>query len=75
MDYSKKKKKGNESDAGDKSKKDVKPPLESKLDPQIRHVMELICDLKAMELEIRNMEYDVNKSPLGTFSVLNTYFI
>ncbi|KAI1730634.1 poly(ADP-ribose) polymerase catalytic domain-containing protein [Ditylenchus destructor] len=68
VDYSKKKKKGNESDAGDKSKKDMKPPLESKLDSQIRHVMELICDLKAMELEIRNMEYDVNKSPLGNIT-------
>uniref|UniRef100_A0A915ERF8 Poly [ADP-ribose] polymerase n=1 Tax=Ditylenchus dipsaci TaxID=166011 RepID=A0A915ERF8_9BILA len=39
--------------------------VESTLEPEIRRFMELICDLKTMEMEIRNMEYDVNKSPLG----------
>lgn len=49
-----------------REEKENVPAVESKLEPRIKHIMELICDVKSMERDLRNMEYDVNKCPLGT---------
>jgi poly [ADP-ribose] polymerase len=89
VDYSKKRKLVEEEDEEDedvvdqravtKAKKE-EVQFESNLDPEIKRLMELICDLKTMEMEIRHMEYDVNKSPLGNLGFLlnilafRTYF-
>ena len=43
-------------------------PVESKLDPRLLSLMELISNVKAMESAVMEMNYDVKKSPLGKLS-------
>ena len=43
-------------------------PVESKLDPRLLSMMELISNVKAMEQAVMEMNYDVKKSPLGKLS-------
>ena len=43
-------------------------PIESKLDPRLLSLMELISNKKAMEAAVMSMNYDVKKSPLGKLS-------
>ena len=38
---------------------------QSPLDARVQHLMELICDLKVMEQNVRKMDFDVQRSPLG----------
>ena len=42
--------------------------VESKLDPRLLSLMELISNVKAMETAVMEMNYDVKKSPLGKLS-------
>eukprot|EP00731_Ephydatia_muelleri_P032007 Em0023g514a len=42
------------------------PP--SKLDSRVQSLVELICDVRAMEDLVREMKYDSNKAPLGKLS-------
>ncbi|XP_012711257.2 poly [ADP-ribose] polymerase 2 [Fundulus heteroclitus] len=37
----------------------------SKLDPAVRSLLELICDIKAMEECVLEMKFDIKKAPLG----------
>lgn len=43
---------------------DVPEPV-SKLDPRLQALIELICDIKAMEEAVVEMKYDAQKAPLG----------
>lgn len=60
MDYSTNEKEENETTVDTAPKK--KP---SKLDPKIQSLLELICDLKAMEECVLEMKFDTKKAPLG----------
>jgi len=42
-----------------------KPALESKLDKRIQALIELICNVQAMEEMLKEMKYDTKKAPLG----------
>lgn len=37
-----------------------------KLDPKVQSLLELICDLKAMEECVLEMKFDTRKAPLGS---------
>ena len=39
----------------------------SKLDIKVQTLLELICDLKAMEECVLEMKFDTRKAPLGTY--------
>lgn len=54
-----------EKDAVDAPVKEEKPVLESKLDKRIQMLIELICNVQAMEEMLKEMKYDINKAPLG----------
>lgn len=54
-----------EKDAVDAPVKEEKPVLESKLDKRIQMLIELICNVQAMEEMLKEMKYDTNKAPLG----------
>ncbi|XP_072423624.1 poly [ADP-ribose] polymerase 2 [Chiloscyllium punctatum] len=41
------------------------PKLESKLDHRVQELIELICNIKAMEEMVVQMKYDTKKAPLG----------
>ncbi|XP_030067246.1 poly [ADP-ribose] polymerase 2 isoform X2 [Microcaecilia unicolor] len=41
------------------------PKLESKLDPRVQSLIELICNIQAIEEVIIEMKYDTKKAPLG----------
>ncbi|XP_038631572.1 poly [ADP-ribose] polymerase 2 [Scyliorhinus canicula] len=41
------------------------PNVESKLDRQVQELMELICNIQAMEEMVLQMKYDTKKAPLG----------
>uniref|UniRef100_A0A3Q0S7H7 Poly [ADP-ribose] polymerase n=1 Tax=Amphilophus citrinellus TaxID=61819 RepID=A0A3Q0S7H7_AMPCI len=60
MDYSTNEKEENETTVDTAPKK--KP---SQLDPKIQSLLELICDLKAMEECVLEMKFDTKKAPLG----------
>ncbi len=49
-------------DNGDDDKKDV---CESTLDMRVQQLLKLICDVRAMEATVLEMEYDTTKAPLG----------
>jgi hypothetical protein len=38
---------------------------ESKLDKRVQNLIELVCNVKAMEAALLEMKYDARKSPLG----------
>lgn len=60
MDYSTNKKEENETTVDSASKKRA-----CKLDVKIQSLLELICDLKAMEECVLEMKFDTRKAPLG----------
>ncbi|KAM3866166.1 poly [ADP-ribose] polymerase 2 [Diretmus argenteus] len=60
VDYSTEAKKENQTQVDTVSKKKI-----SKLDVKIRSLLELICDLKAMEECVLEMKFDIRKAPLG----------
>lgn len=39
----------------------------SQLDVKVQSLLELICDLKAMEECVLEMKFDIRKAPLGLF--------
>ncbi|CAG9537634.1 unnamed protein product [Cercopithifilaria johnstoni] len=39
--------------------------VESKLDPYLQHLLNIICDIRAMEETMTELEYDATKAPLG----------
>lgn len=43
----------------------------SKLDASVQILLKLICDIKAMEQTVIEMEYDAEKAPLGIYVYLN----
>lgn len=45
----------------------------SKLDVKIQSLLELICDLKAMEECVLEMKFDTRKAPLGQCSAAEMY--
>ena len=45
--------------------KEEKPVTESKLDERIQSLIELICNIQAMEEILKEMKYDTKKAPLG----------
>ena len=45
--------------------KQEKPVMESKLDKRVQLLVELICNVKAMEDMLKEMKYDTQKAPLG----------
>lgn len=47
----------------------------SKLDVKIQSLLELICDLKAMEECVLEMKFDTRKAPLGQSDRIETYLI
>uniref|UniRef100_A0A183HF53 NAD(+) ADP-ribosyltransferase n=1 Tax=Onchocerca flexuosa TaxID=387005 RepID=A0A183HF53_9BILA len=44
---------------------DDKKEVESKLDPDLQHLLTLICNIRAMEETMTELEYDATKAPLG----------
>lgn len=60
MDYSTKEKEENQTTTDTTPKKKT-----SKLDVKIQSLLELICDLKAMEECVLEMKFDTRKAPLG----------
>lgn len=53
--------------------KEEKPVAEpSKLDARIQALIELICNIQAMEEMLKEMKYDTNKTPLGQLNMLLT---
>lgn len=62
MDYNADKE---EKDQVDAPVKEEKPTLESKLDKRIQNLVELICNVQAMEEMLKEMKYDTRKAPLG----------
>ncbi|VDM93894.1 unnamed protein product, partial [Onchocerca ochengi] len=44
---------------------DEKKEVESKLDPDLQHLLKLICNIQAMEETMTELEYDATKAPLG----------
>ena len=57
-----------EKDSVDAPVKEQKPVLESKLDKRIQNLIELICNVQAMEEMLKEMKYDTKKAPLGQCS-------
>ena len=57
-----------EKDSVDAPVKEEKPLLESKLDKRIQNLIELICNVQAMEEMLKEMKYDTKKAPLGQCS-------
>ena len=57
-----------EKDFVDAPVKEEKPVLESKLDKRIQNLIELICNVQAMEEMLKEMKYDTKKAPLGQCS-------
>ena len=57
-----------EKDSVDAPVKEEKPVLESKLDKRIQNLIELICNVQAMEEMLKEMKYDTKKAPLGQCS-------
>jgi poly [ADP-ribose] polymerase 2/3/4 len=53
---------------GDGALVPAKPIPNSKLDPRLRSLMELICDLKMMEAQMKEIGFDARKMPLGKLS-------
>ncbi|MCP9257339.1 Parp protein [Dirofilaria immitis] len=39
--------------------------VESKLDPYLQHLLNIICNIRAMEETMTELEYDATKAPLG----------
>ncbi|XP_028328682.1 poly [ADP-ribose] polymerase 2-like [Gouania willdenowi] len=61
MDYS-----ANEEEEKKKTTVDAAPTEKiSKLDVKVRSLLELICDIKAMEECVLEMKFDIQKAPLG----------
>ncbi|OCU01585.1 poly [ADP-ribose] polymerase 2 isoform X1 [Xenopus laevis] len=58
----------NETAVKEKSLSDIPKP-ESQLDSNIQELIELICNLKAMEETILEMKFDTKKAPLGKLTV------
>ncbi|XP_074826599.1 poly [ADP-ribose] polymerase 2 isoform X5 [Natator depressus] len=46
-----------------------RPQLASQLDPRVQALLELVCDLQAMEEMVLEMKYDTKKAPLGKLTV------
>lgn len=46
----------------------------SKLDVKIQSLLELICDLKAMEECVLEMKFDIRKAPLGQCDIVEMYW-
>lgn len=45
--------------------------MKSKLDSYLQHLLNIICDIRAMEETMTELEYDATKAPLGgTFNLL-----
>ena len=66
MDYNADKE---EKDQVDAPVKEEKPTLESKLDKRIQNLVELICNVQAMEEMLKEMKYDTRKAPLGNYGI------
>jgi len=63
-----------EKDSVDAPVKEEKPVLESKLDKRIQNLIELICNVQAMEEMLKEMKYDTKKAPLGQCSSYCIFF-
>ncbi|XP_043351646.1 poly [ADP-ribose] polymerase 2 isoform X4 [Dermochelys coriacea] len=46
-----------------------RPQPASQLDPRVQALLELVCDLQAMEEMVLEMKYDTKKAPLGKLTV------
>lgn len=46
----------------------------SMLDEKIQDLLELICDLKAMEECVLEMKFDTRKAPLGQCDIAERYY-
>ena len=66
MDYNADKE---EKDQVDAPVKEEKSTLESKLDKRIQNLVELICNVQAMEEMLKEMKYDTRKAPLGNYGI------
>lgn len=66
MDYNADKE---EKDQVDAPVKEENPTLESKLDKRIQNLVELICNVQAMEEMLKEMKYDTRKVPLGNYGI------
>lgn len=65
IDYSKViEKKKNENNANEKKE------VESKLDAYLQYLLNVICDIRAMEETMMELEYDAAKAPLGKYLVI-----
>lgn len=47
----------------------------SMLDVKIQELLELICDLKAMEECVLEMKFDTRKAPLGQCDIAERYLL
>ena len=47
---------------------------ESKLEGNIQQLLNLICDIRLMEENVMELEYDATKTPLGMIYPLNRCF-
>ena len=71
MDYNADDKEKDSVDAPVKTEK--KPVVESKLNKRIQTLIELICNIQAMEEMLEEMKYDTKKAPLG--KMMNIVFL
>ena len=71
MDYNVKKTEEEEQmEAGDSST----PPPESKLDARIQQLLQLICNIQAMNEAVMELEFDTTRSPLGSIFLRGIIF-
>lgn len=64
LDYSAKDDKSKDVDEK-ADKKEKEPPPPSKLPQSVQELLNMICDIKAMENAVMEMKYDATKAPLG----------
>lgn len=61
---------GKEESVKKKLKTEVKEEISSKIDQSLQTFVQLICNIKAMEDAVVEMQYDCKKSPLGELHYL-----
>jgi hypothetical protein len=67
-------------DAVEKQKKALKKvdddgDIECKLDDRLQYLVKLICNLSMMKETLVEMEFDINKMPLGAPSFFSSFFV
>ena len=51
-----------------------KPKPKSQLDERVQQLIELICNVQAMEDTVVEMKYDAKKAPLGTIYFTDAFY-